>query len=109
MGCNEGVEKEVKNENFVIDDDDEYGKWHVDQLWEFGNLCCLRFFHCLKLEACAHVETHRISIGDIISVLKAEKEEMESSLGKEKQHALQLKQELMEVKSRNTNLESLEL
>jgi len=26
VGCNEGVEKEVKNENFVIDDDDEYGR-----------------------------------------------------------------------------------
>ncbi|ESW19030.1 hypothetical protein PHAVU_006G090700 [Phaseolus vulgaris] len=44
------------------------------------------------------------SKGDVISVLKAEKEELESSLGKEKQHALQLKQELAEAESRNTDL-----
>jgi len=44
------------------------------------------------------------SKGDIISALKAEKEELESSLSKEKQHALQLKQELAESESRNTDL-----
>ncbi|XP_052735013.1 acyl-CoA-binding domain-containing protein 4 [Vigna angularis] len=44
------------------------------------------------------------SKGDIISVLKVEKEELESSLSKEKQHALQLKQELAEAESRNTDL-----
>ncbi|KAL2345678.1 hypothetical protein Fmac_006963 [Flemingia macrophylla] len=44
------------------------------------------------------------SKGDIISVLKAEKEELESSLSKEKLHGLQLKQELAEAESRNSEL-----
>ncbi|KAK7397194.1 hypothetical protein VNO78_18361 [Psophocarpus tetragonolobus] len=44
------------------------------------------------------------SKGDLISVLKAEKEELESSLNKEKQHALQLKQDLAEAESRNSDL-----
>ncbi|TKY61509.1 Acyl-CoA-binding domain-containing protein 4 [Spatholobus suberectus] len=44
------------------------------------------------------------SKGDLISVLKAEKEELESSLNKEKQHAVQLKQELAEAESRNSDL-----
>ncbi|KAH1195900.1 Acyl-CoA-binding domain-containing protein 4 [Glycine max] len=39
------------------------------------------------------------SKGDIVSVLKAEKEELESSLVKEKHHALQLKQDLAEAES----------
>jgi len=42
--------------------------------------------------------------GDIISVLKADKEDLESSLNKEKQHALQFNQELTEAESRNTDL-----
>ncbi|KAG5056085.1 hypothetical protein JHK85_008595 [Glycine max] len=44
------------------------------------------------------------SKGDLVSVLKAEKEELESSLSKEKQHALQLKQDLVEAESRNSDL-----
>ncbi|KAK7284365.1 hypothetical protein RJT34_19110 [Clitoria ternatea] len=44
------------------------------------------------------------SKGDLISVLKAEKEELESSLSKEKLHTLQLKQELGEAESRNSDL-----
>lgn len=44
------------------------------------------------------------SKGDIVSVLKAEKEELESSLSKEKLHTLQLKQELAEAESRNSDL-----
>ncbi|KAF7805103.1 acyl-CoA-binding domain-containing protein 4 [Senna tora] len=41
---------------------------------------------------------------DFISVLKAEKEELELSLGKEKLHTLQLKQELVEAEARNSDL-----
>ena len=44
------------------------------------------------------------SKGDIVSVLKAEKEELESSLIKEKHHALQLKQDLAEAESCNSDL-----
>ncbi|KAG5084335.1 hypothetical protein JHK84_054373 [Glycine max] len=44
------------------------------------------------------------SKGDIVSVLKAEKEELESSLVKEKHHALQLKQDLAEAESCNSDL-----
>ncbi|RDX97553.1 Acyl-CoA-binding domain-containing protein 4 [Mucuna pruriens] len=44
------------------------------------------------------------SKGDRISVLKAEKGELELSLSKEKQHALQLKQELAEAESQNSEL-----
>ncbi|XP_019423007.1 PREDICTED: acyl-CoA-binding domain-containing protein 4-like isoform X3 [Lupinus angustifolius] len=44
------------------------------------------------------------SKGDLISVLKAEREELESSLGKEKLQTLQLKQELGEAESRNSDL-----
>ncbi|KAJ1387421.1 Kelch-type beta propeller [Sesbania bispinosa] len=42
--------------------------------------------------------------GDLIAVLKAEKDELESSLSKEKLHALQLKQELAEAETRNSDL-----
>ncbi|CAL0308562.1 unnamed protein product [Lupinus luteus] len=42
--------------------------------------------------------------GDLISILKAEREELESSLGKEKLQTLQLKQELGEAESRNSDL-----
>ncbi|KAK7344245.1 hypothetical protein VNO77_13632 [Canavalia gladiata] len=42
--------------------------------------------------------------GDLINVLKAEKEELESSLSKEKLHTLQLKQELAEAETRNSDL-----
>ncbi|RDX86126.1 Acyl-CoA-binding domain-containing protein 4 [Mucuna pruriens] len=41
---------------------------------------------------------------DLITVLKAEKEELESSLHKEKLHTLQLKQELAEAETRNSDL-----
>ncbi|CAL0300097.1 unnamed protein product [Lupinus luteus] len=41
---------------------------------------------------------------DLITVLKAEKDELESSLSKEKLHALQLKQDLAEVEARNADL-----
>ncbi|XP_061348425.1 acyl-CoA-binding domain-containing protein 4-like isoform X2 [Gastrolobium bilobum] len=44
------------------------------------------------------------SKGDLISVLKAEKEELESSLSKEKLRTLQLKQELAEAESHNSDL-----
>ncbi|XVF57493.1 hypothetical protein PTKIN_Ptkin06aG0209600 [Pterospermum kingtungense] len=40
----------------------------------------------------------------IIATLNAEKEELESSLNKEKLHSLQLKQELTEAETRNTDL-----
>ena len=39
-----------------------------------------------------------------ISVLKAEKEELESELNKEKSQSLELKQELIEAESKNTEL-----
>ncbi|KAK2419101.1 acyl-CoA-binding domain-containing protein [Trifolium repens] len=44
------------------------------------------------------------SKGDLVSVLKAEREELESSLSKEKLHALQLKQELADAESSNSDL-----
>ncbi|AES82479.1 putative FERM/acyl-CoA-binding protein, 3-helical bundle [Medicago truncatula] len=44
------------------------------------------------------------SKGDLISVLKAEREELESSLSKEKLHTLQLKQELADAESSNSDL-----
>lgn len=40
----------------------------------------------------------------LLATLKAEKEELESSLSKEKIHSLQLKQELSEAEIRNTEL-----
>lgn len=40
----------------------------------------------------------------LIATLKAEKEELESSLSKEKVQTLQLKQELAEAETRNTDL-----
>lgn len=42
--------------------------------------------------------------GDSIAVLKAEKDELETSLGKEKLHTLQLKQELAEAETRSSDL-----
>ncbi|XP_027363972.1 acyl-CoA-binding domain-containing protein 4-like isoform X1 [Abrus precatorius] len=44
------------------------------------------------------------SKGDLITVLKDEKEELESSLSKEKLHTLQLKQELADAETRNSDL-----
>ncbi|KAK7392020.1 hypothetical protein VNO78_20446 [Psophocarpus tetragonolobus] len=44
------------------------------------------------------------SKGDLMTVLKVEKEELESSLHKEKLHTLQLKQELAEAETRNSDL-----
>lgn len=40
----------------------------------------------------------------IVATLKAEKEELESSLSNEKMHSLQLKQELSEAENRNAEL-----
>lgn len=40
----------------------------------------------------------------LLSALKSEKEELESSLNKEKMVSLQLKQELTEAETRNTDL-----
>ncbi|KAK7258889.1 hypothetical protein RIF29_24478 [Crotalaria pallida] len=51
-----------------------------------------------------NADASKKSKGDIVSVLKAEREELESSLSKEKLHTLQLKQELGEAESRNTDL-----
>ncbi|XP_019423012.1 PREDICTED: acyl-CoA-binding domain-containing protein 4-like isoform X6 [Lupinus angustifolius] len=56
-----------------------------------------------ELEAFASLAEKK-SKGDLISVLKAEREELESSLGKEKLQTLQLKQELGEAESRNSDL-----
>ncbi|CAI8615455.1 unnamed protein product [Vicia faba] len=44
------------------------------------------------------------SKGDLLSVLKAERDELESSLGKERLHTLQLKQELADAESSNSDL-----
>lgn len=44
------------------------------------------------------------SKGDLLSVLKAERDELESSLGKERLHTLQLKQELTDAESSNSDL-----
>ncbi|GAU11507.1 hypothetical protein TSUD_344970 [Trifolium subterraneum] len=44
------------------------------------------------------------SKGDLVSALKAEREELESSLSKEKLHTLQLKQELADAESSNSDL-----
>lgn len=41
---------------------------------------------------------------ELVSTLKAEREELESSLNKEKIHSLQLKQELADAENRNTEL-----
>lgn len=41
---------------------------------------------------------------ELVSTLKAEKEELESSLNKEKIHSLQLKQELSDAENRNDEL-----
>lgn len=41
---------------------------------------------------------------ELVATLKAEKEELESSLSKEKIHFLQLKQELADAENRNTEL-----
>lgn len=40
----------------------------------------------------------------LIASLRAEKEELESSLSREKSHTLQLKQDLAEAEIRNTDL-----
>ena len=40
----------------------------------------------------------------LVATLKADKEELESSLSKEKAQSLQLKQELSEAETRNTDL-----
>lgn len=40
----------------------------------------------------------------VLASLRAEKEELESSLNKEKMQALQLKQDLVEAETRNTDL-----
>lgn len=40
----------------------------------------------------------------LVATLKAEKEELESSLSKEKMHSLQLKQELSDAENRNTEV-----
>lgn len=40
----------------------------------------------------------------LVAALKAEKEELESSLSKEKTQSLQLKQELAEAETHNTDL-----
>jgi len=54
---------------------------------------------------CFHIlDVIQKSKGDLISVLKDEKEEFESALSKEKLHALQLKQELAEAEYRNSDL-----
>jgi len=58
---------------------------------------CFMLIHCV-------VTVIEKPKGDIISVLKADKEDLESSLNKEKQHALQFNQELTEAESRNTDL-----
>lgn len=41
---------------------------------------------------------------ELIATLKAEKEELESSLSKEKIHSLQLKQEFADAENRNSEL-----
>lgn len=41
---------------------------------------------------------------ELVATMKAEKEELESSLSKEKIHSLQLKQELADAENRNTEL-----
>lgn len=48
-------------------------------------------------------EVEEVSEG-LISRLKAEKEELESQLNKEKSQSLELKQELIEAESKNTEL-----
>lgn len=40
----------------------------------------------------------------LVATLKAEKEELESLLSKEKMHSIQLKQELSEAENRNTEV-----
>lgn len=44
------------------------------------------------------------SEGSLLSALKSEKDELESSLNKEKMQLLQLKQELTDAETRNTDL-----
>lgn len=62
-------------------------------------------FCLFSYQSCFHIlGIIQKSKGDLISVLKNEKEELESSLSKEKLHTLQLKQELGEAESRNSDL-----
>jgi hypothetical protein len=44
------------------------------------------------------------SKGELVATLKAEKEELESLLGKEKMDSVQLKQELSEAENRNNEV-----
>ena len=66
----------------------EFGAGHEGKIWEIS----VDNGHPTK------------SKGDLLTVLKAEKEELESSLSKEKLHTLQLKQELADAESSNSDL-----
>lgn len=51
-----------------------------------------------------NVESEPVKSTHLVATLKAEKEELESSLSKEKMHSLQLKQELSDAENRNTEV-----
>ena len=55
---------------------------------------------------CYSTQTNKVDEASeqFLTALKAEKEELESTLSKEQSQSLQLKQELIEVESRNTNV-----
>lgn len=72
---------------------------NIDQIM---HLCPFIFFlasHCFHI-----LGILQKSKGDILSVLKAERDELESSLGKERLHTLQLKQELADAECSNSDL-----
>ncbi|XP_004494607.1 acyl-CoA-binding domain-containing protein 4 isoform X2 [Cicer arietinum] len=74
--------------NATRDLESEFGAGHEGKVWEIS---------------VDNAEPTK-SKGDLLSVLKAEKEELESSLSKEKLHTLQLKQELADAESSNSDL-----
>lgn len=67
------------------------------------------FFHVslllyLKFLGCIQKSKGEVSSEQLIATLKSEKEELGSSLSKEKLQSIQLKQELTEAEARNTDL-----
>lgn len=58
----------------------------------------------MKFLGCIQKSKGEVSSEQLIATLKSEKEELGSSLSKEKLQSIQLKQELTEAEARNTDL-----
>ena len=68
---------------------------------------CPELVHFISIPASHHFDILCIIQklkGDLLTVLKAERDELETSLSKEKLHTLKLKQELAEAEARNSDL-----